>query len=306
MKIKHVFVMSLFVSNALIAQQQEVELWDEVPGSISAENYTEEKQFEDGGIRGYSKVTNPTLTIFTPETGKANGTAVVICPGGGYSHLAINKEGYKLGAWFAAQGVTGFVLKNRLPSDAIMMAKSIGPLQDAQRAIRYVRENARQLGIDTSKVGIMGFSAGGHLASTASTHFKDAVYDSQEGVSAKPDFAVLIYPVISMQSGVTHPGSRDNLLGKNPTQAEVYKFSGEYQVTPQTPMTFLVHATDDEVVPVANTIRYYLALKDAGVDTEMHIYEEGGHGFGMGRSATANSWPEALRLWMKKHDLMSK
>lgn len=297
--------MSLFVSNALIAQQQEVELWDEVPGSIVDENYTEEQEFDGEEIRGYGKVTNPTLTIFTPEAGTANGTAVVICPGGGYSHLAINKEGYKLGAWFAEQGVTGFVLKNRLPSDAIMKDKSIGPLQDAQRAIRYVREHAKQFGIDTSKVGIMGFSAGGHLASTASTHFKDMVYDSQEGVSAKPDFSVLIYPVISMQSGVTHQGSRDNLLGKKTTQAEVYRFSGEYQVTPETPMTFLVHATDDGAVPVENSIRYYLALKDAGVDAEMHLYEDGGHGFGMGRTATANSWPEALSLWMQKHGLIS-
>ncbi|RXG12857.1 acetyl esterase/lipase [Leeuwenhoekiella aestuarii] len=298
--------MSLFASNALIAQQQEVELWDEVPGSIADENYTEEQQFDGEEIRGYGKVTNPTLTIFTPEAGTANGTAVVICPGGGYSHLAINKEGYKLGAWFAEQGVTGFVLKYRLPHDRIMQDKSIGPLQDAQRAIRYVRQHAGDYGIDASKVGIMGFSAGGHLASTASTHYAGAVYTSTEGVSARPDFAVLIYPVISMQEGITHQGSRDNLLGKKTTQAEVYNTSGEYQVTPETPMTFLVHATDDGAVPVENSIRYYLALKDAGVPAEMHLYEDGGHGFGMGRTATANSWPKALTLWMQKHGLVSE
>lgn len=306
MNFRTLLVMSLFISNAVLAQQKEVELWDKVPGSICDKNYSEEKQYEGEEIRGYSKVTNPTLTIFEPESRKANGTAVVICPGGGYSHLAINKEGYKLGAWFAEQGVTGFVLKNRLPSDAIMEDKSVGPLQDAQRAIRYVREHAATYGIDTNKVGIMGFSAGGHLASTASTRYNDAVYNAAEGVSARPDFSMLIYPVISLKRGITHQGSRDNLLGKNASQSEIYKFSGEYQVTPETPKTFLVHATDDGAVPVENSINYYMALKNAGVSTEMHIYEDGGHGFGMGRSATADSWPEALSLWLKKHDLITK
>ncbi|WP_223248906.1 alpha/beta hydrolase [Leeuwenhoekiella nanhaiensis] len=298
--------MSLFVSNALIAQQQEVALWDEIPGRIADADYQEEQQLEGEAIRGYNKVNVPTLSIFKPEAGKANGTAVVICPGGGYGHLAINKEGYKLAAWFAGQGVTGFVLKYRLPHDRIMKDKSIGPLQDAQRAIRYVRENAVQLGIDTAKVGIMGFSAGGHLAATASTHYADVVYENTEGVSAKPNFSILIYPVISMQEGITHQGSRDNLLGKKPTQEAVYKFSGEYQVTPETPMTFLVHATDDGAVPVENSIRYYSALKDAGVPVELHLYEDGGHGFGMGTSATNNAWPEALSLWMKKHSLITE
>ncbi|MEH6659845.1 alpha/beta hydrolase [Leeuwenhoekiella marinoflava] len=306
MNLRNLLIMGLLISNALLAQQKEVKLWDEIPGSIAAEDYKEEQALDGDVVSGYSKVSEPTLTIFEPESGKATGTAVVICPGGGYSHLAINKEGYKLGAWFAEQGVTGFVLKNRLPSDAIMKDKTIGPLQDAQRAIRYVRQNASTYGIDTSKVGIMGFSAGGHLASTAATHYADHVYESTEGVSAKPDFSMLIYPVISLQRGITHQGSRDNLLGKNASQAAVYKFSGEYQVTPETPMTFLVHATDDGAVPVANSINYYLALKDAGVPVEMHIYEDGGHGFGMGRSATANSWPEALSLWLKKHDLITK
>ena len=298
--------MSLFVSNALIAQQQEVALWDEIPGRIADADYREEQQLEGEAIRGYNKVSVPTLSIFKPEAGKSNGTAVVICPGGGYGHLAINKEGYKLAAWFAGQGVTGFVLKYRLPHDLIMKDKSIGPLQDAQRAIRYVRENAVQLGIDTAKVGIMGFSAGGHLAATASTHYEDVVYENTEGVSAKPNFSILIYPVISMQEGITHQGSRENLLGKKPTQEVVYKFSGEYQVTPETPMTFLVHATDDGAVPVENSIRYYSALKDAGVPVELHLYEDGGHGFGMGTSATANAWPEALSLWMKKHSLITE
>ena len=306
MNLRNLLIMGLLISNDLLEQQKEVKLWDEIPGSIAAEDYKEEQALDGDVVSGYSKVSEPTITIFEPESGKATGTAVVICPGGGYSHLAINKEGYKLGAWFAEQGVTGFVLKNRLPSDAIMKDKTIGPLQDAQRAIRYVREHAATYGIDTSKVGIMGFSAGGHLASTAATHYADHVYESTEGVSAKPDFSMLIYPVISLQRGITHQGSRDNLLGKNASQAAVYKFSGEYQVTPETPMTFLVHATDDGAVPVANSINYYLALKDAGVPVEMHIYEDGGHGFGMGRSATANSWPEALSLWLKKHDLITK
>lgn len=304
-KIKLV-LMSLFVSNALIAQQQEVNLWDEIPGSFTDTEYLEEKQMDGDEIRGYNRVSVPTITIFAPEAGKSNGTAVVICPGGGYGHLAINKEGYKLAAWFAEQGVTGVVLKYRLPHDRIMEDKRIGPLQDAQRALRYVRQHATELKIDPTKVGIMGFSAGGHLAVTASTLYDDKVYQTTEGVSARPDFSILIYPVISMQTGITHQGSRDNLLGKKAVQADVYKYSGEYQVTPDTPMTFLVHATDDHAVPVENSIRYYSALKNADVPVEMHLYEDGGHGFGMGTSSTENSWPAALSLWMKKHSLITE
>ncbi|WP_167597743.1 alpha/beta hydrolase [Leeuwenhoekiella sp. ZYFB001] len=296
-----------FVSMNSLHAQKEVKLWENgVPNSKTDAAYQEVQHADNGQVYGVDKVTDPTLTIYEPEAVKANGTAVVICPGGGYGHLAIDKEGYKLAAWFAEQGVTGFVLKYRLPSDAIMEDKSIGPLQDVQRAIRYVREQASSYGIDTSKVGIMGFSAGGHLASTAATHYADKVYDATEGISAKPDFSVLIYPVISMQNGITHQGSKDNLLGKKASRGAAYAYSGEYQVTPETPMAFLAHATDDYAVPVENSINYYLALKDAGVPAEMHLYEDGGHGFGMGRTHTADSWPAALSLWMKKHDLITE
>tara|TARA_R110000751_G_scaffold1474_4_gene5561 strand:- start:33917 stop:34834 length:918 start_codon:yes stop_codon:yes gene_type:complete len=304
MKLK-IILMSLFISNGLLAQQEEVKLWEVIPGNIANKKYSEEKQYEGDQIRGYNKVSEPTLTIFTPEVGKANGTAVIICPGGGYSHLAINKEGYKLGEWFAEQGVTGFVLKNRLPNDAIMEDKTIGPLQDVQRAIRYVRQHAVKYHLDSSKVGVMGFSAGGHLAVTASTLYDEKVYESDEGVSAKPNFSVLIYPVVSMKNEVTHKGSRDNLLGNNPNAALIKKYSGEEQVTIKTPMTFLVHASDDGAVPVENSINYFLALKNVKVPVEMHIYEDGGHGFGMGRSTTADSWPEALSLWLKKHSFIT-
>ncbi len=295
-----------FLNSAVFAQQSEFKLWETIPDSKMDASYSEEQDLDQGNLRGYRKITQPTLTVFEPHSKIKNGSAVVICPGGGYGYLAISHEGYDLGKWFAAHGVTGFVLKYRLPSDQIMQNKTIGPLQDVQRAVRYIRQNASQYNLDPAKIGVMGFSAGGHLASTAATHYGDAVYNANEGVSARPDFSVLIYPVVSMQKGITHSGSRNNLLGKNPTQAEVYKYSGEYQVTADTPATFIVHATDDASVPVENSINYFLALKNAGVNAEMHLYEDGGHGFGMGRSTTSNTWPQALILWMKKHSLIAE
>ncbi|MEH6406791.1 MAG: alpha/beta hydrolase [Leeuwenhoekiella sp.] len=299
-------VLVFMISVKTEAQEKVIKLWQKgIPNSKGSADYKEELIYDNAQVTGANRVTDPTLTVYSPQKGKENGTAVIICPGGGYGHLAINKEGYKLAAWFAKQGVTGFVLKNRLPSDEIMNDKTIGPIQDVQRAIRYVRESAASYKIDTSKIGIMGFSAGGHLAATASTHYKDSVYDSQEGVSARPDFSILIYPVISMKEGVTHRGSRDNLLGKTADYNLVMKYSEEEQVNSETPMAFLVHAADDGAVPVANSINYFTALNAAGVPVEMHIYEEGGHGFGMGVTPTADSWPAALSLWMKKHSLIS-
>lgn len=185
-----------------------------------------------------------------------------------------------------------------------MQDKSIGPLQDAQEAIRIARRNAKEWGLNPNKIGIMGFSAGGHLASTASTHFNDKVYEPKDTTSARPDFSILIYPVITMADN-THKGSRENLLGKTPSQDLVNSFSNELQVTKETPPAFLIHATDDNTVPAQNSINYFLALKKNGVPAELHIYEKGGHGFGLGRSnGTESTWPEACKNWLKARGLL--
>lgn len=288
-----------------VQAQEVIDLWDtEIPGSKTTTEYREERIMDGDQLVGVNRVTQPQITVF--KAAEPSGAAVIICPGGGYGHLAIDKEGFKVAQWFNEKGITAFVLKYRLPSDLIMEDKTVGPLQDAQRAMRLVREIAREYGIDTAKVGIMGFSAGGHLASTLSTHYNDKVYETDGAISAKPDFSILLYPVISMQEGITHQGSRDNLLGKNPSAADVEQFSNKKQITPQTPPTFLVHAADDQAVPVKNSIDYFTALNQNAVPVEMHIYEKGGHGFGLGTEPTTNSWPEALALWLKTHGFINE
>jgi acetyl esterase/lipase len=217
----------------------------------------------------------------------------------------MNHEGYQIAEWFNNIGVTAIILKYRLPNDKIMQDKTIGPLQDAQEAIRIVRRHSKEWNINPGKIGIMGFSAGGNLASTASTHFNDIVYSLSDTTSARPDFSILAYPVISMDSSITHMGSRENLIGKKPSQEMVNKFSNELQVTSQTPPAFIVHSSDDKAVPVQNSLRYFDALNKAGVRSELHIYKLGGHGYGLGRNATSEStWPEALKKWMKDNGLL--
>ncbi|MDP4208716.1 MAG: alpha/beta hydrolase [Bacteroidota bacterium] len=296
----------IFSGIALNAQVTTLKVWPgKIPGAIDNPSYKEEFVKVEGQAPRVSHVVNPDITVFLPAKDKANGTAVVICPGGGYTRLAIDHEGYQVAEWLNKQGVAGIVLKYRLPSDEIMKDKTIGPLQDAQEAIRIVRRNAQAWNIDPRKVGIMGFSAGGHLASTLSTHYSDRVYIVSDTVSARPDFSVLIYPVISMKPEITHGGSRQNLLGKNPEAALQDRFSNELQVNKNTPPAFLVHATDDGTVPVQNSINYLLALKTNGVSGELHIYEKGGHGFGLGRSkGTEITWPEAFKTWLKVHNLL--
>jgi len=243
-----------------------------------------------------SKVSVPTLIPFYPEKGKANGSAVIICPGGGYAILAIGHEGYAVAKEFNKIGITAFVLKYRLPSDQIMVDKTIGPLQDAQTAIMMVRKNAAQWGINPQKIGILGFSAGGHLASTAGTHFDKPVIDNQ-GISLRPDFMVLAYPVISF-GPLGHRGSAENLLGKTPSQEQVMLYSNELQVNAETPPTFLMQATDDGGVPVDNSIMFYQALRKNQVKTEMHLFQAGGHGFGLINSTSKALWFNWCADWL--------
>ncbi|AVR45600.1 beta-galactosidase [Christiangramia fulva] len=308
---KNLFYLFLFLILPLDhtnAQTKIFPLWPEkIPGTKTASSYTEEQQLDsEGEVKSLSKVKTPTLAVFLPQQDKANGTAVIICPGGGYSHLAINKEGYKVAEWLNSLGVTAFVLKYRLPSDQIMEDKTIGPLQDAQRALRMVRRNADKWNLDPFKIGIMGFSAGGHLAAMLSTHYDQEVYKVKDSVSARPDFSILLYPVASMQNEITHKGSQESLLGKNASQKKKDEYSNELQVDENTPMAFLVHAADDGAVPVENSIRYFLALKDRNVKGELHVFQKGGHGFGMGRNLPATQWPKTLANWLRVNELIPK
>ena len=225
--------------------------------------------------------------------------SIIICPGGGYSRLAIDHEGVEVAKALNLKGITAFVLKYRLPNDTIMSDKTIGPLQDAQQAIRTVRKQAAAWGLNPNKIGIMGFSAGGHLAATAATHF-NFVADptNKDTTSVRPDFVILIYPVISFNDSILHPGSRNNLIGKNPPAEFVKQFSNELQVTKNSPPAFLVHTADDATVPVANSIRYYQACIDHKVPAEMHLYPKGGHGFGMHNKTTADKWFDRLLNWI--------
>ena len=246
------------------------------------------------------KVSRPTLTIYLPPKEKATGDAVIICPGGGYAVLAASHEGSDVAERLNEAGIAAFVLKYRLPNDETMVDKTIGPLQDAQRAIQLVRENAGEWGINPERVGIMGFSAGGHLASTASTHFDQAYIDNPAGTSLRPDFSLLGYPVISFLDSVGHMGSRNNLVGMTPGENQILRFSNDQRVNRSTPPAFLVHAEDDGAVPVANSLLYAEALRRNGIPVEVFLYEKGGHGFGMNNPTSEEKWMERCIEWVKE------
>jgi acetyl esterase/lipase len=257
------------------------------------------------GAKGDQPADKPTLTIFLPEPQKAVGAAVVICPGGGYGGLATDHEGFQIGRYFNSFGVAGFMLEYR------HRGRGYGhpaPLQDAQRAIRTVRARAAEWGIDPKRIGIMGFSAGGHLASTAGTHFDQgdaASADPIDRVSCRPDFMILCYPVIAFGEPYTHYGSQKNLLGDQPDAALVRSLSNEKQVTPQTPPTFLFHTDKDEVAS-ENSVQFYRALRRANVSAEMHIYCAGPHGLGLAAKVPGTcTWPDRLRDWMGVQGLLT-
>jgi len=272
-------------------------LYDTIPNSKPSAN--SEKSSTDEGILIVSNVSIPSLTIYRPAKIKNNATAVIICPGGGYGVLAAGHEGSDVAKALNEWGIVGFVLKYRLPDEKIMNQKSIGPLQDAQRAIQIVRTNAKKWNIDPEKIGIMGFSAGGHLASTASTHYTTPVIENQAKTSLRPDFSVLIYPVISFTDSIGHIGSRTNLIGENPPEDKIRVYSNELQINSQTPPAFLVHAIDDDVVKVGNSVHYYEALIRNNVPAELKLYPKGGHGFGMHNTTTSDNWMNRLKSWLK-------
>ena len=305
MSVKSIFYVILFfgITSQLVAQNQVIPLWKTIPQEIKASDYQEKEIIKDGKVQSTSQVSIPTVSIFFTKEIKQNQTAVIILPGGGYSHLAIDKEGTKVAEWLNSLGIVAFVLKYRLPSDLIMTNKTVGPLQDAQEAMRIVRLNAAKWNIDPNKIGILGFSAGGHLASTLSTHYDERVYETSSKISARPDFSLLIYPVISMENDITHKGSQTSLLGNNPSKELIDSYSNEKKITAQTPPAFIVHATDDTAVLPENSINYYLALKKNGVTSELHLYEKGGHGFGLGVKDTSKFWTKDCEEWLKTNGL---
>jgi acetyl esterase/lipase len=287
-------ISALLLTTPLVAQRggappERIRLWTgDAPGAMG-------QQDEDV----------PTLDLYLVPADRANGTAVVVCPGGGYRALAMDHEGEQVARWWNSLGVSAFVLKYRLGP------KYHHPVElgDAQRAVRWVRSRAEQYGIRQDRIGIMGFSAGGHLASSAATLFdkgQAAATDPIDRLSSRPDFAVLGYPVISMTTEYVHQGSKNNLLGENPDPALAEQLSTELRVTPDTPPVFLFHTNQDKTVPAENSILFYLALRKAGIPAELHIYERGPHGVGLAWSdAVLSSWPARLADWMRIRGLMA-
>ncbi|NIJ55706.1 alpha/beta hydrolase [Dyadobacter arcticus] len=292
--------MSLLVSSyKVMAQTETINLWPDGKIPNFKNNSIEEKSVTDAqGILRISGVTVPTLAVYVAPKEKATGASVVICPGGGYGILAASHEGSDFAQWFNDRGITAFVLKYRLPSEKGMEHQHEVPLIDAMQALKLIRQNATKWNVDGQKIGIMGFSAGGHLAATLSTHFNIGPKALEE---AKPNFSILLYPVISFMPSIAHAGSRDNLLGPEKSDELIKYYSNELQVSSQTPPAFLVHAMDDTGVPVENSIEYFLALKKFKIPAEMHLYPSGGHGYGMrteGKGSLAG-WPAAMEGWLR-------
>ncbi len=264
----------------------------------------EKREVRSNGTEIISAISVPTVLVYLPSKPAPSRTSVVIFPGGGYRINAIKHEGLDIAKQLNEWGIAAFVVKYRLPDDATMVNKEIGPLQDAQQAISLVRRNAEKWNIDPTKVGIMGFSAGGHLASTAATHYQKRVIDDARS-NLRPDFVVLGYPVISFSDSIGHTGSRDNLLGKSPAAEKIREYSNELHVTAETPPTFLIHASDDKGVLPKNSILFYESLLKHNVLAELHIYERGGHGFGINNPTTEEKWMSSLKNWLVSRSLLA-
>jgi acetyl esterase/lipase len=303
---KHIY--SLFISiffSCNMQAQTVITLWPEgkMPNDLKNTTIQEKVVTDNNGIMRISDITTPSMAVYEPTKGTANGTAVLICPGGGYRIEAASHEGTDVAAWFNSMGITAFVLKYRLPDDRQWSNKNEVPLQDAMQAMRLIRENAAKYGVNPAKIGVMGFSAGGHLASTLSTHWHRGGALADE--TAKPNFSILMYPVIS-SGDMAHRGSFDALIGKTPTPDMSERYSNEKQVSEKTPPALLIHATDDKAVPVENSMLYYSALKKFNISASMLIYENGGHGFGLAtkQKGSVKNWPNDCRQWLMAMGLL--
>ncbi|MES1215694.1 MAG: alpha/beta hydrolase [Bacteroidota bacterium] len=293
MKLKTFFAF-LLLSNLATSQEVFPLYADSVPNSTGYKMRELAVEREGNEVSWVIKTSVPTISVYLPDAKKSKGIGVLIFPGGGYGGLSVKAEGTDIAKEFVRNGIAAFIVKYRLPSDSIMKDKSIGPLQDAQQAIKFVRENAGKYKI--KRTGIIGFSAGGHLASTLGTHFTKSFVSNTYNTSLRPDFMILVYPVISMQDSLGHKGSRENLLGSNPTDSVKHYFSNDEQVTDATPPTYITHAEDDKVVDIENSIRFYQALRLHHVNAEMHLYPKGDHGFVLHLRTT--EWMRPVISWI--------
>ena len=281
---KKILLLSFLFATTMLSAQKPIELPLWPNGTPNNNELTNSGQNHNN--EWVSDVTTPTLTVYTAP--HPNGMAIIMCPGGGYGGLAMKHEGHDMAPWFNTQGITYAVLKYRMPNGHHEV-----PLSDAEQAIRMVREHAAEWGVNPQRVGIMGASAGGHLAASLAT-----LYSSDK---TRPDFQILFYPVISMQKGVTHGGSRKNLIGENPSQELEQKYSLERQVSPRTPQAFIMLSSDDDAVPPINGIGYFLALRDHKVPASLHAYPTGGHGWGFRDNFTyKRQWTEELEKWLRE------
>lgn len=303
MQLRRIILFMFLAMMALpgIAQNRVLPLWENDPP-----NYQEAGEvtiWDTSDIVRVRLVQQPDIAIFLPSKKNATGEAVVICPGGGYGILAYDWEGSDIARWFSSQGIAAFVLKYRLPGSKSNITPYKSPLLDAQRALRLVRFHSAKWNIDPAKIGIMGFSAGGHLASTLSTHYDggdSTSTDLVDQVSCRPDFSVLVYPVISFNDEITHAGSKANLLGENPDPELVTLFSNELQVTPDTPPAILIHSEDDQAVPVENSLAYFRALRANEITSELHVYPYGGHGYSLAiGNGHLSTWPDRVIEWIR-------
>lgn len=295
-------VIFYFLVQTMMAQQVLPLYSDIIPNAKSDASVIEKSEIGSDGILRISDVTIPTLTVYLPKKEKTNGTAVIICPGGGYWILATGHEGEEVAKEFVKIGVTAFVLKYRLPDSRTQLTPEVAPLQDAQKAIQLIRERAEEWKLDPTKIGVLGFSAGGHLASTLGTKFNKSLIENRKRISLRPDFIILIYPVISSDPTIAHGSSFDKLLGSKNSDIKREEYSSEKHITNQTPPTFLIHASDDDGVSPSNSVVFYQALLKNKISAEMHLYQKGGHGFGLKNPTTEDVWFDRLQNWMKTNN----
>ena len=293
----------LFLASFYTAMSQDTKPLYEgaIPNYISGPNL--QKGEVSGGMLRISNVTEPTYTFYEAKGGNSSKPCVVVCPGGGYRILASTHEGTDIAKKLNELGIHALVLYYRIPDSTRQVDRRIAPLQDAQQAIRLVRKNANKWGVDVGKVGIMGFSAGGHLAASAATHFNQDYTGIHDYINLRPDFQILLYPVISMRP-FGHSGSTVNLIGKKPSEENLHLFSNEEQITDYTPKAFIVHAADDKAVPIKNSLIYVENLSAKEVPADLHVYAKGGHGFGLNNKTTNELWFDRLAEWFKTNHIL--
>lgn len=296
----NITILALLITFNTMAQEEIPIYTGKIPNAIPCTLTTYTGKNPSGKLY-YANIITPTLTVYKPTQQNALKTAILICPGGGYSRIVVEHEGWEIAQAFNAIGVTAFMLKYRLPNDTCMSNKSDVPLMDAQQAIKFIREHAKEYNIDQNKIGVIGFSAGGHLASSLATKFQHNYIENSSNTNLRPDFMMLGYPVISMNDSFCHKGSRDRLIGKNPSKENASLYSNELQVSPQTPPAFIFHAKDDKSVPILNSIRMHEALEANKVKSTLHIFEAGGHGFGLKNTTTNVKWFELTTKWLKEN-----